>query len=432
MIKLKDFILNEIPEKEQKIKIAKTLQPEYVFELEYENDVDFIISRKTSRTDRSLVCIVSQGQIYIKDNKTGDIELVTQNDQLTKFKSGWMPSNMVTFHKLTWKPFSVDSCWANGRYIDTVIVTQQFKNLLEEKEAYKVLANKKLDPFHNTSLVNEYRNRPDKFDETLRLIDTIKMFVPNFSIDYWGSTTILNHVRKLNLHANTVNKYKTEFDELGEKLLKLAKENCFEDIFTTYNVEFITWMKWVLYTVLYNNRLDISEYGGTFRLYDYSDYLRMQKEMYGKVKDKYPRYWLSEKQMLVNKYNDWKTLRAKIGFELNQEDMKKFEYENEVYKVVIPLMSSEIIDEAHQQQHCVASYVDRVARGDTHIVFIRKVEKPEESVLTVEINTKDEVCQVRGFMNRDYTKEEWDFMKEWADEVGLTLIIKEKTDETEV
>ena len=178
--------------------------------------------------------------------------------------------------------------------------------------------------------------------------------------------------------------------------------------------------------------MDCSTFSCDFNTSDYLDYLKMQKEMYGKVKEKYPQYWLSEKQMLINKYNQWNELKRKIGFELNQSEIKMFEYENENYKIIVPLMSSDIIDEANQQHHCVASYIDKISRGETHIVFVRKPDKPEESVLTVEINVDNEVCQVRGFMNRDYTLEEYKFIKEWADKTGLKLTIKELKDETEM
>lgn len=430
MIKLKDFILDEIPTKE-KVKKEQTTQPEYVFTLEYENDVDFILRRTTSRTDRSLVCIVSQGQIYVKDNKTNDIELVSMKDQLTRFKSGMTVDQKPKFEKLTWAPFDVNNNWVNGRYVDTVCINYHFERLLKNKDAYKILANKKLNPFKNDDLVKEYLRNPEAFDATNRLIDAVKLFYPSFSLSYRNSSTILHSLRNINFQASIVLKNKAEFDTLGETFLNVAKWSSFSQIFTDYNVDFSTWLKWFTYTIINNNHLDVSNYSGGFSITDYLDYLRMQKEMYGKVKEKYPKYWLSEEHILTHKYNDWKTLRSKIGFELNQEPLKAVEYKNDIYQVMVPLMSSDIIDEAHQQHHCVASYIDSVARGDTHIVFIRKVDKPEESVLTVEINTNNEVCQVRGFYNRDYTLEEYNFMKEWAKETGLTLTIKEKKDESE-
>ena len=164
---------------------------------------------------------------------------------------------------------------------------------------------------------------------------------------------------------------------------------------------------------------------------DYLDYLNMQKEMYGKVKEKYPAYWLSEKQMMNNKYNEWKKIRAALGVTLHQDDYKKYEYSDTFMSVIVPTMSSEIIDEAHQQQHCVASYVDRVRQGATHIMFIRYTDRPEESLLTVEVNPKGEIIQVRGFQNRAYTHAEWDFMDEWAKKKQLTLVVKEPKEDTD-
>jgi hypothetical protein len=377
------------------------------------------------------VCIVSQGQIYIKDNKTEEVELVSNKDQLNKFKSGMNSSQIPETKKLIWKPFVVNSVWTNGRYQDCVQVDNSFDDLLKYRKAFKILANKKLDPFHNTALVYEYRSDPEKFDDTMRLINLVKEFVPNFSINYNCFSTIISNLRGINFQQHTTSRYRNEFIELGDKFLNLARRTDFLSIFTTYNVDFGTWLKWVLYTVHNHNGLALSWYSDGFQISDYVDFLRMQHEMYGKIKYKYPQYWLSEKQIMVNKYNDWKSLRAKIGYSLNQESLAKFAYENENYKIVIPLMSSEILDEAHQQQHCVASYIDRIVAGRTHIVFIRKPDKLEESVLTVEINTDDEVCQVRGHMNRDYTLEEYKFMKEWADKTGLTLTIREKKDEEE-
>jgi hypothetical protein len=88
-------------------------------------------------------------------------------------------------------------------------------------------------------------------------------------------------------------------------------------------------------------------------------------------------------------------------------------------------MSSEIIDEAEQQHHCVASYVDSVRKGETHIMFIRYKDSPEESLLTVEVTPEQKIVQVRGFMNRAYTHAEYDFMKEWATKKQLKLCVAE-------
>ena len=160
-------------------------------------------------------------------------------------------------------------------------------------------------------------------------------------------------------------------------------------------------------------------------MYDYADYLRMQQQMYGKIKEKYPLYWLSEKQMMINKFNKWRELRQAMAFSLEQEKMKKYEFEDDVYKVIVPMESSDIIDEANQQQHCVASYINRIKEGKTHILFIRQRLNEDESCLTIEVTPDARIIQVRGFQNREYTTLEYSFMKKWAKEKELSLEVKE-------
>ena len=145
--------------------------------------------------------------------------------------------------------------------------------------------------------------------------------------------------------------------------------------------------------------------------------------MYGKVKEKYPDYWLSEKQIMNEKYTEWKKLNNATTFAIHQERLiNKVGYENDFFKVVVPLTNIDILDEAEQQKHCVASYVDKIVRGETNIVFIREKSDLETSLLTVEI-CENKICQVRGFQNRYYNKVEYDFMKEWAEKTGLELVV---------
>lgn len=432
-IRLKDFILTDIPEPEKKV-FANKPPVEYEFTVEYENDTDFIIRRKTAKTDRSLVCIVSQAQVYIKDNKTDNVERVVGKEQLVKFKSGM--TREPVFSKLIWKPFRLETCWGRSRYDNCVKVTDQFSDFLDDKEIYKILANKKLNPFKETRLVNEYRMQPETFNKKLEMEKVVKLLDPSFAFnDYNGPETIRGFM-KCNLHESLVNRTKDLIEELSTDYFKRwIRNSIFQDVISEYNVDFKTFMTYLLYTIKYRNGLSFSDYyGGSdicFSFSDYRDYLSNQKEMYGKVKEKYPQYWLSEKQMMCNKYNAWKKIQAQLGFKINQEEMQQYEYDDGFMKVFVPLMSSDILDEAQQQQHCVASYVYRIRAGQTHILFIRYMNTPEESLLTVEVNPNKEIVQVRGFQNRAYTHAEWDFMKEWADKKGLDLKVKEPKEEND-
>lgn len=64
-----------------------------------------------------------------------------------------------------------------------------------------------------------------------------------------------------------------------------------------------------------------------------------------------------------------------------------------------PVMSTtELITEGKILEHCVGTYADRYARGDTNILVIRKVSEPDHPYFTVELR-QDAIIQVRGKRN---------------------------------
>jgi len=93
-----------------------------------------------------------------------------------------------------------------------------------------------------------------------------------------------------------------------------------------------------------------------------------------------------------------------------EEDFKKvidlkLEYTYDRYKIIYPKTTQDIKDEAVQLNHCVASYIQNVIDGKTHILFLRNKDDTERSLVTLEIKNY-KVVQARGKFNRDVTKEE--------------------------
>lgn len=64
----------------------------------------------------------------------------------------------------------------------------------------------------------------------------------------------------------------------------------------------------------------------------------------------------------------------------------------------VPRDAQEIKNEGAALHHCVGTYVDRVAKGQTHIFFVRRVEEPDTPYFTMEYN-KGRVIQCRGSHN---------------------------------
>ena len=55
------------------------------------------------------------------------------------------------------------------------------------------------------------------------------------------------------------------------------------------------------------------------------------------------------------------------------------------------------------QNNCVASYIDKVIDGNCHILFLRKKNKPKESLVTIEVR-HDQIVQARRRFNDPVTE----------------------------
>lgn len=93
---------------------------------------------------------------------------------------------------------------------------------------------------------------------------------------------------------------------------------------------------------------------------------------------------------------------------------KMYEYSNGEYRIVIPLGVNDIIEEGQVLCHCVKGYASRHMNGKTTILFMRRVDKPNRRLITIEVNDSDKrIAQHRGKNNRNPTKDEQQFINEW-------------------
>lgn len=91
---------------------------------------------------------------------------------------------------------------------------------------------------------------------------------------------------------------------------------------------------------------------------------------------------------------------------------KMYEYSNGNYQIVIPKGVNDIIEEGTILQHCVKGYASRHIKGKTTILFMRRCNRPNTCLITIEINGS-EIWQNRGKRNRQLTKDEQTFVNEW-------------------
>lgn len=90
----------------------------------------------------------------------------------------------------------------------------------------------------------------------------------------------------------------------------------------------------------------------------------------------------------------------------------KYEMSYKGLMMVVPKGAEDIKREGSIQHHCVGGYVERVAKGETMILFIRKQEAPEKPYFTVEYKN-GAVVQCRGHRNVDPPRKVKSFVMAW-------------------
>ena len=139
------------------------------------------------------------------------------------------------------------------------------------------------------------------------------------------------------------------------------------------------------------------------------DYARMMKHLSPKF-EKYPKNFLTTHKIACRNYN-----RLKEKFE--EEDYKKridksLEWSLGEYCFIYPESTQDIKDEAVQQSNCVASYIQSVLDGKCHILFLRKKDDKNKSLVTIEVRD-GQIVQAKGKFNRDTFDDEKEIIEKY-------------------
>ena len=155
---------------------------------------------------------------------------------------------------------------------------------------------------------------------------------------------------------------------------------------------------------------------------EYLDYLEMQQKFYGKVKEKYPTHFKTEHDIMALKVNQARLLAKCEDFEQQNESIKDLAYSGSGYCIVVPTKPEELAEEGINLSHCVGQYIDRVAGGDCHILFLRRRGAPDRSLVTLQLSGK-QICQAQGFNRRPITDQERRFLVQWGREKDIQIAV---------
>lgn len=95
---------------------------------------------------------------------------------------------------------------------------------------------------------------------------------------------------------------------------------------------------------------------------------------------------------------------------------RKYSFEADGFAVVVPESTADYIAEGKAMHNCVGGYIDNVAHGKTDVVFIRRMDAPDKSYITMEIN-QGRIIQARAHHNTKPDDEGLAFVELFRQEV---------------
>jgi len=138
-------------------------------------------------------------------------------------------------------------------------------------------------------------------------------------------------------------------------------------------------------------------------LSDYNDYLGQLKMLemdMGNEEYLYPKDFKEQHAELSTRIKNKESTLKKKQLRRFAATLKRYEFQSEGM-ILRPFKTPvEVINEGTALHHCVGSYVDRYAQGNTILCCLRRVSDPDQPLYTVEFTTEDRRVQCRGNHNQ--------------------------------
>ena len=174
----------------------------------------------------------------------------------------------------------------------------------------------------------------------------------------------------------------------------------------------------------YINLIKFEEYRKSqkkFSIYSYFDYIRNLQKLGVPLTKKMlmPENFKEAHDTSVDKVqliiNDSKLLNREINKRYNE--LSKNIYNDDIY-IIRPAKSlKDLKDEAKQQNNCVyKNYSESYAFGETDIYFLRKLENPKKSLVTIEVNDK-QIIQKEQKNHGDLSEEQLKILNYWEENI---------------
>ena len=403
-VSLKDYIID--------MKSA-TVKGAAQYEVVLENNTDFIVRRQTATTCRELVILVSKGLYYIKDCKTGHIEELkeqTLNSFLRELKDGMIALNQVH--------------WLSNLYRESVGLIMQVitDETLTDMCRHNVLVNT-FDPTWYTRYWKQNRKLFTRLYNMFPNMADRKKYQASIPVIFWieqqyGANEAMFFAEKLVQSGITELDFSNDGHYYYERQV-LHEPGWFLKVMASpHRINLRRFIDYILFDLYAQGYAKVTK---SFFV-EYLDYLQMQQNFYGKIKEKYPAHFKTEHDVMALKVNQARLVAKCENFGQQNETIKDLAYTGNGYCIVIPTKPEDLAEEGINLSHCVGDYIERGAEGECHILFLRRRGAPERSLVTLQLSGK-QICQAQGFNRRPITDQERRFLKQWGREKDIQIAV---------
>lgn len=388
--------------------------PSYNYEIILDNGSDVII-RRTSGTgiQRDFSIIPSDNLVFIRDVKKGTDKVVVGEGQINSFFQD-VPHNL--FEKLKNDYWHCEySTYFATRVLslkNSAVIREFIKKGLNPRKIFGGNPSSKTEKY----ILDKMEKSPTTFTKIINKIfeiqdgsnvdssSTEELLVNVFGIvdkiNFNNAIWMLDRLKESNSGFH-IPAFKGWYGDVKDWIPTLVEK---------YSLDFKSLINYLFFDLYIQGINYIDE--SILQLYE--DTLNMQTLMYdGKVRDKYPKHLKEAHDKVTLIYNlNQEYFDHQIAIKLHNE-CKNLEYKDENYCIVTPEDSSELINEGISLHHCVGSYVEKVNKGKTSILFLRRTEAPDESLITIEYQDGS-IKQVRGLCERLMNNKEREFFEKWV------------------
>lgn len=298
-----------------------------------------------------------------------------------------------------------------------------FHRLITEYSFYELLYKSGIKINKNTYIANKNGNTPM---EILGLSKTQWKMVTKYKVSLDNFTNLNNNVADQKL-INYLSYIKSLEDEFGlEKISEfVANEknyiyglNFYRSVLSIvdrYNLPVKNLLRYIYFECDVSQGLSASSAIG-----EYADYIRMTTEMGYERFDRYPRYLRTVHDIASRNYRVKLNEMEMKEWDSQYQNNKSYEYTHQGYKIFPPKEPSDLVREGNVLGHCCGSYVNKVRKGTSIVLFLRERDDIECPLVTIEVQGK-RITQARGKMNNPPTQEQNMIIRKFAEKYQLVI-----------